>query len=53
MRLERTGPVEPLSPRIEKFIVERLGGVLLDEIQGSEERRADYVCLRGLLAIEI
>lgn len=53
MRVERTGPVEPLSPRIEKFIVERLGGVLLDEIQGSEERRADYVCLRGLLAIEI
>lgn len=48
-----TRPVEPLSPRIEKFIVERLGGLLLDEIQGSEERRADYVCLRGLLAVEI
>ena len=53
MRVERTGPVEPLSPRIEKFIVERLGGLPLDDIQSSEERRADYVCLRGLLAIEI
>jgi len=53
MRIERTGPVEPLTPRVERFIREALWGKSLDEMQGSEELRADYVCLRGLVAIEL
>jgi hypothetical protein len=53
MRIERTGPVEPLTPRVERFLIERLGGVSLDDIQSAEARRADFACLRGLLAVEV
>ena len=53
MRIERTGKIEALTPRVERFIVEALGGKSLDEIQSHGTRRADYLCLRGLLAIEL
>ena len=53
MRIERTGIVEPLTPRVEHFLIKRLGGVSLDDIQSADTLRADYTCLRGLLAIEV
>ena len=52
MRVERTGPIEPLMPRIVTFLMERLGGVSLDE-EGDVEERPDFACLKGLVAIEI
>ena len=42
-----------LTPRLERFFVEALGGKALDEIQHAEARRADFKCFRGLLAIEL
>lgn len=53
MRIERTGPVEPLTPRVEGFIVETLHGQSLDDPDNSEQLRPDYTCLRGLVAIEL
>lgn len=53
MRVERTGSVEPLTPRFTRYLNAALSGVSQDEIQGATERRIDYVCLRGLLGIEI
>lgn len=53
MRIERTGPVEKLTPRVTRFLVEALGGISLDDIQSAERRRIDYACLRGILAIEV
>jgi hypothetical protein len=44
MRVERTGPIEPLTPRIVAFLKERLGGVSLDE-EGDVEERPDFACL--------
>jgi hypothetical protein len=52
MRVERSGPIEPLTPRIVTFLQERLGGVSLDE-DGDVEQRPDFACLKGLVAIEI
>ena len=34
-------------------MIDRLGGISLDEIQSTETRRADFSCLRGLLAVEL
>jgi hypothetical protein len=53
MRIERTGRVPPLTPRIQRFLKEALCGVVLDDVQSPNELRADYSCLRGLLAIEL
>lgn len=53
MRIERTGPVEPLTPRVERFILEALHGHSLDDPDNSEQLRPDYACLRGLVAIEL
>jgi hypothetical protein len=53
IRIERTGDVAPLTPRVERFFKEALSGQSLDEVQGSEIVRADYACLGGLLAIEL
>lgn len=53
MRIERRGKVEPLTPRFTKFLVEALGGELLDDIQAPNDRRIDYRCLRGLVGIEL
>lgn len=53
MRIERTGPVERLTPRMQRFITEALGGVSLDDVQDAQDRKADYACLGGLLAIEL
>lgn len=53
MRIERTGPVEPLTPRVERFICEALQGQSLDDPEHSEQLRPDYSCLRGLVAIEL
>ncbi len=53
MRVERRGKVEPLTPRFERFLRETLGGTSLDDIQAPNEMRADYACLRGLLAVEV
>jgi hypothetical protein len=53
LRIERTGGIEKLTPRVCKFLVEALGGRSLDEIQSAERSRIDYDCLRGLLSIEL
>lgn len=53
MRIERRGHVKPLTPRFTQFLCERLGGIPLDDIQAPNERRTDYACLRGLLAVEV
>jgi hypothetical protein len=53
MRIERKGPVAKLTPRLERFFIEALGGESLDHILHAEARKADFRCLRGLLAIEL
>ncbi len=53
MRIERTGPVAKLTPRLERFFVEALDGEALDDLQDAQARKADFKCLRGLLAIEL
>ncbi|MDZ7712733.1 MAG: hypothetical protein U5L06_06320 [Rhodovibrio sp.] len=53
MRIERKGNVGRLTPRVERFFTQALGGVSLDSTQHAEARKADYKCLRGLLAIEL
>lgn len=53
MRIERKGKVARLTPRLERFFVEALGGVALDDLQHDEARKADFKCLNGLLAIEL
>lgn len=53
MRVERKGHVQKLTPLVERFLVEALRGVCLDDPENSEQRRVDYSCLNGLLAIEI
>lgn len=53
MRIERKGPVAKLTPRLELFFIEALGGESLDDSLHAEARRADFRCLRGLLAIEL
>jgi hypothetical protein len=45
--------VAKLTPRLERFFVEALGGKALDDVQHAEVRRVDFKCLRGLLAIEL
>lgn len=52
MRVERSGPISPLTPRIVTFLREKLGGVSLDD-NGDVEQRPDFACLKGLVAIEI
>lgn len=52
-RIERTGRVEPLTPRIKAFLCEALEGRSLDDLQDPKERRVDYLCLDGLLAVEV
>lgn len=53
MRIERTGPVEPLTPRVERFIRDALRGQSLDDPDKSERLRPDYSCLGGFVAIEL
>lgn len=53
MRIERTGKVLPLTPRLVEFLTNGLGGKNLDDEVSPEERRADYACLGGLLAVEL
>lgn len=53
MRIERSGKVIKLTPRLECFFQEALGGIALDSIQHAESRKADYKCLNGILAIEL
>lgn len=53
MRIERTGTVEPLTPRVVAFLEDTLNGVSLDETHSPEATRIDYTCLRGLVAIEL
>lgn len=53
MRVERTGPIERLTPRIIRFLEGGLRGESLDKIQSPELTRIDYSCLRGLLAVEV
>jgi len=53
MRIERTGPVEPLTPRVERFIRDGLRGESLDDPDKSEQQRPDYSCLGGLVVIEL
>jgi hypothetical protein len=53
LRIERKGPVAKLTPRLERFFIEALGGESLDDILHAEARKADFRCFRGLLAIEL
>ena len=53
MRIERTGPVEPLTPRVVRYLEEGLRARSLDDPQSSEQRRPDYVCLKEILVIEL
>nr|WP_321510181.1 hypothetical protein [uncultured Hyphomonas sp.] len=53
MRIERTGRVEPLTPRFERFVEERLSGVSLDSGDQEEALRPDWICADGAVAIEI
>lgn len=53
MRIERKGQVEKLTPSVERFLVEALRGVSMDDPENSEIRRVDFSCLSGLLAIEV
>lgn len=53
MRIERTGKIEPLTPRVIEFLTKALNAVAMDEILSPEERRIDFQVLRGLLAIEV
>lgn len=53
MRIERTGSIEPLTPRIVKFLESKLGGVSMDAVHSPEATRIDYRCLNGMLAIEL
>jgi hypothetical protein len=53
MRIERNGAAERLTPRVERFLKQCLGGVCQDDVQSPEQRRVDYVCRGGLLAVEI
>ncbi|KXF78587.1 hypothetical protein ATN84_01980 [Paramesorhizobium deserti] len=52
MPLERQGHIRRVTPRFERFLEEEMGAVSLDN-DGDSEERPDYVCLRGLLAVEI
>jgi hypothetical protein len=53
VRVERRGKVEALTPRLIEFMVTALGGQCVDDLLSPENRRIDYVCLRGLLAVEV
>jgi len=53
MRIERTGTIPRLTPRVELFLKSALRGIPLDDLQAPNERRVDYSCLGGLLAIEL
>ncbi len=53
MRIERQDPVARITPRLERFFQEALGGMSLDDVQHAEVRKADFKCLKGLLAIEL
>lgn len=52
-RIERRGPVEPLTPRFIRFLGASLRGVSLDEQQYNDQKRPDFVCFGGLLVVEI
>jgi hypothetical protein len=53
MRIERKGRVEKLTPRLQRFFIEALKGEALDDLLHPGTRRADFKCLRGLLAVEL
>ena len=53
MRIERTGSVAKITPRVERFLSEALAGQRLDDVQSPNQRRADFSCLRGLLVVEL
>ncbi|HEX8574560.1 MAG TPA: hypothetical protein VF759_17600 [Allosphingosinicella sp.] len=53
MRIERTGKIGPLTPRVVEYLTATLGGVSLDDTHSPEATRIDYACLRGLLAVEL
>ena len=52
MSIERTGKINPVTPRIKQFLTERMRGVSLDH-DGDIEARPDFDCLSGRLIIEI
>lgn len=53
MRIERTGEVAPLTPRVTRFIEEALAGISLDDPASANDMRPDYLCLGGRLVIEL
>lgn len=53
MRIERTGKIEPLTPRVERYLREGLKGKSLDDLLSPEQERCDYLCLNGLVVVEV
>jgi hypothetical protein len=54
VRIERTETPEPITPRVERFLIEALGGVNIDDDKAAHTAtRPDYLCLRGLLVVEL
>lgn len=53
IRIERSGKVELLTPRIVAFLEDALHATPLDDIQSPNDTRIDFSCLNGLLAIEM
>jgi hypothetical protein len=53
MRVERKGQVKPLTPRLQEFLEKGLSGRVLDDPQSSQDMRPDYLCLNGLLVVEL
>lgn len=53
MRIENFQSPQAVTPKLEKFLTECLGGVAIDDIHDPQATRIDFSCLRGLLAVEI
>lgn len=53
MRIERTGTISHLPSRLRQFLVEDLRASQMDDLLDSRNRRIDFSCLNGLVAIEM
>jgi hypothetical protein len=53
MRIERQGKIEPLTPRIERYLREGLKAKALDDVLSPQQTRPDYSCLKDMLVIEL
>ncbi len=53
MRVEHSKPLQPVTPRLISFLEQALSGQCLDDYHDPETEHIDYVCLNGLLAVEV